>query len=50
MNDLKNDTSIANYLADNFKLACTPNDGNKDLEFKTKYFLNKEQVLLMQST
>ena len=42
VNNLKNDANIANYLADNFKLASNPNDGNKDLEFKTKYFLNKE--------
>ena len=41
VNDLKDDLSIANYLADSFKSACTPNNINKEMSFKEKYFCRK---------
>jgi len=41
VNDLKDDKSIANYLAENFRLACTPNDKDKDNQFRKRYFDKK---------
>ena len=42
VNNLNDNNSVANYLAENFKSACTPNDKNKDIEFRNKYFYRKK--------
>jgi hypothetical protein len=41
VNNIVGDSAVANYLSDNFKKACTPNNADRDLEFKQSYFLNK---------
>ena len=43
INDLQGDKNIADYLAANFTRTCTPNDINKDFEFKSTYFDTKQK-------
>jgi hypothetical protein len=43
VNGLKDNKDIADYLANSFQSACTPNSESKQKEFKEKYFSNKSQ-------
>jgi len=41
VNDLHDDSHIANYLSDHFQAACSPNTDSKQLHFMNEYFMNK---------
>ena len=50
INDLNDDPAIANYLASSFKSACTPNDEQKENEFRNKYFSTKAKNIGKESS
>ena len=50
IDDLNDDPAIANYLASSFKSACTPNDEQKENEFRNKYFSTKAKNIGKESS